>query len=132
MYELINPETRLSYNAWANYRFDDNSEKWITWQLGILGAVSFVKQRMNERQLTDISWEESAQLMHTFLDDMKPCCRVTVEHRDYEKRDGTTATAVDVKVEELLPELNAVGIPNYANQSSDSAPSFDSNEEIPF
>lgn len=124
-FQIVGPKHQ-GKKLWLNLIFKDTTQKFLAWQLGVLGVW---------KQLKDVtSHEEAAKKAANELWARKGAleCTVEVSHREYQ---GSTYENVIVKSgsAETSP-------PNYANQVVDQASKkaelpmkgLDTSEELPF
>lgn len=68
--------------AWQNFTFNDNSKKYLSWQLGILGVNEYIKQTaIKTKKNPDL--KEAGVLAVNFLDKCKDNFEIELTEREY-------------------------------------------------
>jgi hypothetical protein len=111
---------------WQNFTFKDTTKKWISWQIGTIGAWNKAKESCkNQDDLKEVAracLTAIGEFVGSYYDS-------EVTHREYNGK-----TYADLKLNQAITQAQAKGYlaPKTTLTKAPEAPKFDASEELPF
>lgn len=88
--------------AWQNFTFNDNSKKYLSWQMSINGVNDYIKQTvMKTKKNPDL--QEASVLAFNFLDKCKDNFEIELTEREYNGKTSLNCI-VTKKIKVDLPQ----------------------------